>query len=275
MVFGVPVPAKPRRPLIGSFGVGVFGVALEVGAGGVEEQQVDLEVEQVGDGEEHRLLHPGVGVGLDQQVHRPVGLVLVHPLEPGDRDVVGGPLRGGQLRGRVDGPVRDQREQHPLHIRGEPAPAEHGAQRGVDPEGLPQPVEQPRRSGRPRLDQPQPFPGSIRAGRGGRVGTGLGVGFAEVAVDRADQSAQPVGVESVLPPKVEQHVRPGRRAHPLVVRQCQVAHDRPILVPTRGRPQIHDRTRPQPVLLTQANTAQNVCPRFRAPQPSHNTLTSS
>ena len=35
----------------------VLGVAFEVGGGGVEEQQVDLKVEQVGDGEEHRLLH--------------------------------------------------------------------------------------------------------------------------------------------------------------------------------------------------------------------------
>ena len=64
----------------------VFG--LEVGGGGVEQQQVDLEVEQVGDGEEHRLLHLGLGVGLDQQVHRPVRLVLIHRLQPGDRDVV-------------------------------------------------------------------------------------------------------------------------------------------------------------------------------------------
>jgi hypothetical protein len=41
-VLGVPVPAKPRRRLLAALGVGgrVFGVALEVGAGGVEEQQV-------------------------------------------------------------------------------------------------------------------------------------------------------------------------------------------------------------------------------------------
>jgi hypothetical protein len=38
-------------------------------AGGVEEQQVDTEVEQMGEGEEHRLLH--LGVGLDQQVISP------------------------------------------------------------------------------------------------------------------------------------------------------------------------------------------------------------
>jgi hypothetical protein len=47
---------EPRR-LVLAVGGGVFGVAFEVGAGGVEEQQVDLEVEQVRDGEEHRLLH--------------------------------------------------------------------------------------------------------------------------------------------------------------------------------------------------------------------------
>ena len=38
--------------------VRVFG--LEVGRGRVEEQQIDLEVEQVGDGEEHRFLHLGL-----------------------------------------------------------------------------------------------------------------------------------------------------------------------------------------------------------------------
>jgi hypothetical protein len=54
-------------------------IALEERRGGVEQQQVDLQVEQVGDGEEHRLLHPGVHVGVDQQVHRPARLILVHP----------------------------------------------------------------------------------------------------------------------------------------------------------------------------------------------------
>ncbi|MBV8994217.1 MAG: hypothetical protein JO287_11080 [Pseudonocardiales bacterium] len=49
----------------------VLGVVLEVRAGGVEEQQIDLEIEQIGHGEEHRFGHLGLRVGFHQQVHRP------------------------------------------------------------------------------------------------------------------------------------------------------------------------------------------------------------
>src|SRR5213076_1746631 len=64
------VAAKPAGPILPL-------VAFEVGGGGGEEQQVDLQVEQVGDREAHRLLHLGLRVGLHQQVHRPVRLVVV------------------------------------------------------------------------------------------------------------------------------------------------------------------------------------------------------
>jgi len=73
----------------------LLGVAFEVGAGGVEEQQVDLEVKQAGDGEEHRLLHLGLGVGLHQQVHRAVSLVLIHRLQAVDGHVVAGHSAAG------------------------------------------------------------------------------------------------------------------------------------------------------------------------------------
>jgi hypothetical protein len=94
--------------------VGVGG--LEVGAGGVEEQQVDLEVEQRGHRPEDFLLY--LRGGLDQPVHRPVALVLADPLlavgEAGDERPSEQPRRGGQLAGRLDRPRGDQREQHPL-----------------------------------------------------------------------------------------------------------------------------------------------------------------
>jgi hypothetical protein len=38
----------------------VAAVGFEVGGGGAEEQQVDFQVEQVGHGEEHRLLYPAL-----------------------------------------------------------------------------------------------------------------------------------------------------------------------------------------------------------------------
>jgi hypothetical protein len=95
------------------------------------------------DGEEHRFLHLGLGVGGDEEIHRPIRLILIHHIEPRDRDVMGSPLRGGELRGRVDRPVRDQREQDTFDIGREPAPAEHRRQCGVDTELAPQPVEEP------------------------------------------------------------------------------------------------------------------------------------
>jgi hypothetical protein len=136
VVLGVPIPAEPALALV--------GIAFEVGARGIEEKQVDLEVEQVRHGEEHCFLDLGLGVSLHQQVHRPIRLVLIHPVQARDRHVVSGPLRGGELGGRVDGPVRDEREQHPLHIRGEPPGPEDAPQRGVDAELAPQPVQQVR-----------------------------------------------------------------------------------------------------------------------------------
>jgi hypothetical protein len=55
----VTVPTKPRPRLLAALDLTgrLLGVALEVAAGGVEEQQIDLEVEQVRHGEEHRLLN--------------------------------------------------------------------------------------------------------------------------------------------------------------------------------------------------------------------------
>ena len=50
-------------------------LGLEVGGGRVEEQQIHLEIEEIGDSEEHRLLHLGLCVGGDQQVHRPIRLI--------------------------------------------------------------------------------------------------------------------------------------------------------------------------------------------------------
>ena len=56
----------------------LFGqpVGLPVGRGGVKEQQVDLEVKQVRDGEEHPLLQRLKR--RVQEVHRPIARVIGH-----------------------------------------------------------------------------------------------------------------------------------------------------------------------------------------------------
>jgi hypothetical protein len=69
---------------------------LEVGGGGVEEQQVDLEVEQVRDLVEHLALQ--VLPDVVEPVHRPVADIVGGLGQPVDVHVVGDPVRGGQLR---------------------------------------------------------------------------------------------------------------------------------------------------------------------------------
>ena len=213
----------------------LLGVAFEVGAGGVEEQQVDLEVKQVGDGEEHRLLHLGLGVGLHQQVHRAVSLVLIHRLQAVDGHVVAGPLRRRQLRPRVDGPVGGQREQHPLHVGGEPPRTQHLAQRGVHAQRLPEPIQQMHRAHRPRAGHREPLTGQLRGIRWRQPG----IRFAQVTVDRGDQAAQPVPVQLVLPAQVQQHLRLGHPVHPPVVRQLHIPDHRAVPVPPLRGPQVH------------------------------------
>ncbi len=247
LVVGVarPAPAAHRDPLPGDrepdhdlwqvgpvvLGVSVlaegvlavfFGVTFEVGAGGVEQQQIHLEVQQIGDGEEHRLLHPCLGVGLDQQVHRPVGLVLVHRLQPRDMHVARRPLGRGQLGERLQRPVADQREQHPLDIGLMPPPAQRPRDRVGDPQPPPQRVEHEHAAERPRLHHLE-----LLARRLSHVPR-LAVG---VAHDRARQPPQPVEVELVLAAQVEQHLRPRHAADAAVVRQLHVADRRTVLAP--------------------------------------------
>jgi len=114
------VPERPKRRLLLLVVGGAVWLGFEVGRGRVEEEQVDLEIQEVGAGEEDRLLHLRLRVGLDQQVKRAVGLVVVHPRKTGDRRVLGGPLGCRQLRARRERPIGHEREQHPLDISREP-----------------------------------------------------------------------------------------------------------------------------------------------------------
>ena len=92
----------------------VVVLALEVGGGRVEQDHVDVEVQQVGDGEEDLPLERLVGV--EEEVHRPVeDLGVVSQLDHlGNGDVVGRPLQGGELGGRGEAAVGDEAEEHPL-----------------------------------------------------------------------------------------------------------------------------------------------------------------
>ena len=80
----------------------VFEVELEVGRGGVEEDQIDIEREQVSCGEEHRLLQ--LLKRFEEEVHRPVAAIGIDLVEPADVHIVADPAGHLELRGRRQRP---------------------------------------------------------------------------------------------------------------------------------------------------------------------------
>ena len=200
----------------------VFLVELEVGAGGVEEQQVHLEVEQVRDLAEDLPLHRVAD--LVQPVHRPVARVVAGLGQPVDPGFAAHPVRGGELGGGVQRPVGDQGEQHPLRGGVAAGRAEPGGQDRADAQPLPQLVQQPRpaEGDRPGVGQAR-LPQRRRPAR---------------LQQPAQRPGQPLDrglVDLVLAAEVVQHPhlrRLGGRV-PLVVDQLQVAHRGAVLVPPR------------------------------------------
>jgi len=117
----------------------VSGVAFEVGGGGIEEKKIHFEVEQGRDLPEHLLLQ--LWRDLDQPVHRPVAGVVGGLGQPVDVHVAAHPPGRGKLGGGVQGPVGDQREQHPLDPGVAPAPDQQLGHQRVQPQPPPQPVQ--------------------------------------------------------------------------------------------------------------------------------------
>jgi hypothetical protein len=141
------------------------------------------------------------------------------------------------FRARREGPVGDQGEQHPLHHRIPPGDGGEAAQQGVDPQAVPQPVQQPRPAQGPGLNELQPghpdHPRPVRAVRHGLDAHDAGQG--------GDQPFDRGPVELIGPAEGVQHLRPGRlrRRVPLVVRQLQIRHPGPVLVPAGRRTHEH------------------------------------
>jgi len=149
MVLAVPVDPKRRRRdlavLAGHRRVGLLG--LKIGGGRVEEQQVDLEVQQVGDLEVHLLAE--LLLHLEQPVHRPIARVLIELCEPVDPRPLAHPLARRELRQRLKRPVGDHREQDPLRASVQPPALQQPGERPIDPQCAPQAVKRPRAAHRP------------------------------------------------------------------------------------------------------------------------------
>jgi hypothetical protein len=105
-------------------------LTLEVGRGRVEEQQVDLKVQQVRGLEVHLLRK--LVLDLQQPVHRPGARVLIQLVQAVDPCPLTQPVAGRELRERLERPVGDHREDHPLCARIEPPALQPPSERPVD-----------------------------------------------------------------------------------------------------------------------------------------------
>jgi len=110
---------------------------LEVGRGGVEEQDVDLQVQEVGDREEDLLLQLA-GPSMSRSIARKHAS-SESGLEPFDVDRRAHPSAPGQLRqGLHREPVRPTCEDHPLDKAGSDSALGGDAGDGVrDPDAVP------------------------------------------------------------------------------------------------------------------------------------------
>jgi hypothetical protein len=218
---------------IGQLGVAVGGLDLPVGARGVHEHDVQIKIQQVGDRGED--LRGDLVEGVEEEVHRPVGLIIAEPRAALDRHPLGDPPGRRELAARFQRPLGDQREHHPLgRLPVQPAPGRGLADRRPDAQPPPQPVQDPRPAEAARVHHLH------RAAPGG----GRGLLRGEEPRDRRHQPGQALPVDLVGPPEVVDHLGdrvPGLR-EPLVVRQLQVAHHRAVLVRPPTLPQVH---RPQ------------------------------
>ena len=150
------VPPGPHGRFGGPLGpLGVVGLllvveqgvvcapGLPVSRGGVEEDEVDLQVQQVGDREEHRLLQ--LGQQRHQEVHGPVAVVvceLRHLRKPGP---VGGPAHASELGQRLDRQAVGHHGEDDALGRLPVELAANGClvHRPADAKARPQPVNQP------------------------------------------------------------------------------------------------------------------------------------
>jgi hypothetical protein len=198
----------------------VLAVHLEAGRGGVEEQQVDFEVQRGRDLAEHLLLQ-GVP-DLVQPVHRPVARVVGGSGQPVDMRCAADPVRRRELGGRGQRPVRDQREQHPPGGRVPPGPAQHRRHDLADPQPLPQLVPQvrPAEGDRAGIGQLRGCPGRL-------------LSLAEQPTQRPGQPLHRGPVQLVLPAEAvhDPHPRGLRHRVPLVLDQLHVADGAAIVVP--------------------------------------------
>jgi hypothetical protein len=196
---------RPRRRRIASLvaviagDVLVLALDLEVRRGGVQEEQVDLQVEEVGDAPEHLPLD--LVMRLEQEVHRAVQLMHVDLREALDVRFIRHPRLDRELAAGIERPVRHQREQEPLDRGAVPALGQQLLQPRRDPEPLPHAIEQ---VGAAEVLGAQEARVQLDTRRGADLGR---LGGIEVPRDARHQPPQGLDIQLVLAAEREQHPR--------------------------------------------------------------------
>ncbi len=227
VILGVPV--LPEAAIL------VRLLELAVGARRVEEQQVDLEVEQIRHGEEHRLLD--LLAVLHQEVHRPVQRVRLDRVQPFDVDLPTDPPLHRELRPRRQGPVGDHGEEQALDLDLIRPLGKELPQSGVELEAMPEGVQQVRAADRERL-----LDGDVRAIAGEKAGLDVGcLVVTKEAVDALDETSQALLVDALAAAEVMEDERLGTLGLRVseVVGELDVLGDGAVLVGALHRPQVH------------------------------------
>ena len=190
---------------------------------------------------------------VEQEVHRPVRGVVGEPGAALDRDPLGDPAGGGQLGARLQRPLRDQREHHPLdRVAVQAPPGGDPADRRADPEPFPDPVQRPRPAEAPRVQHLDLTAACAAVDRLLRVRNREIEDTSRASASRSTLSARPK-LWITFADRV-----PADRV-PLVVRQLQIAHHRAVPVAPPRLPQEHAYTVTTSPQLMSSDTPQVVC----------------
>jgi len=223
----VPEHLAPSVPLDGFIGF----VYAEVGGGGVEEQEINLQVEEIGHLMEDRLLESGGDQ--KKEVHGPVEGVIGYLGKPGDLHVSLHPFRCGQLGGGTKRPTRHQSEEGPFGLL---VPATRGKEAGdglSDPQRAPQDVKDVGSTHRSGLHESEV--GKLR-GKGLVRPAGV-----QIAGDGADQTLERLPGTCLFPAEVikDLGLRTALVCVPDVVGQLQVANDMSVFSGLAGGAEVH------------------------------------
>jgi len=192
VVLGMAIPPQAAFVLL---------VPLDVRARGIEEEQVHLQVQQVGGGEEDLLVD--VLRVFQQDIHGPVEVLQLDGLGIAEGNVLSCPFLNTSLGLRGERPVGNHGEDSPLHRRREGSPLQAFLQGLVDAQLFPQRSEQVGASHGHAPDELQgvlPLAGSLCL---------QGILRGEKSAEASDKSSDGLDIQAVRPAEGEKDIGTG------------------------------------------------------------------